>query len=117
MQKFGFLFTRPLKIFFYKTAQQNCLILHTNSPLVCVIKFYLNSCATSFSARKFFKEKHNARFICSRLSCTPIFKIHIFPLFEIIQTRTFFIYVFYLCPCPVNIHCVSLTARHIQCSL
>ena len=31
--------TRPLKIFFSKTTQQNSWILHTNSPWVCDIKF------------------------------------------------------------------------------
>ena len=37
---------KHVKIFFTKTSQQNSLILHTNSPWVCVIEVCLNGGAT-----------------------------------------------------------------------
>ena len=37
---------QTLKIFFSKTTQQNSLMLHTNSPWVCVIKVCSNGGAT-----------------------------------------------------------------------
>ena len=43
--KILFLFTRPLKIFFYKTTEQNSKILHTNSVSMS-IKVCLNGGAT-----------------------------------------------------------------------